>query len=368
MRARVNSLVVIVLACLVAPLLPTSQLQAQSDFIRGDCNIDGGVDIGDVSWILLLGWIDGPPPACEGACDADGDGVFNTLLEAVWLLSYLYTGGAAPPAPFPACGPDVNTSLTCANYDCDPAGPQATDSYIFALADAVGGTGLTAEVPVTLEILPDNHVVAWSYGVCHDPSALSLEQMIPGDDLAALNDGDGPEFSGVELFDSGWTAAVLISFFILSEEQVGEVRVAEYTVLAPLGTITPLEFCDTLGDPPVAITIVEGTSATSIPTTVAGSMEVVPAFRRGDADADGVVNVLADAIYLLSFGFMGGPPPPCDDAVDVDDNGVLNSLSDGLALLSYGFLGGPPPAPPGIVCGVDPTPDVLGCTTYSDCP
>ncbi len=149
---------------------------------------------------------------------------------------------------------------------------------------------------------------------------------------------------------------------------MSEVRVAQYTVLSPLGSTTPLEFCDTLGDPPVDLAVTEGYSTSYTPTTVNGSVEVGPAFRRGDADADGVVNVIADTIYLLAFGFQGGPAPPCLDSVDVDDNGSLNSLVDGFALLTYGFLGGPPPPPPGVICGVDPTPDGLSCLQYSSCP
>jgi hypothetical protein len=36
-----------------------------------------------------------------------------------------------------------------------------------------------------------------------------------------------------------------------------------------------------------------------------------PAFTRGDCNGDGnVVGVVTDAIYTLSYEFLGGPPPP----------------------------------------------------------
>ena len=83
-------------------------------------------------------------------------------------------------------------------------------------------------------------------------------------------------------------------------------------------TGTPAELYAQVKDQLGAIATVTSMSDPT-PTTVNGSVEVVPAFRRGDVNADGVVNALADAIYLLAFGFQGGPPPPCLDSVDVDN-------------------------------------------------
>jgi hypothetical protein len=88
-----------------------------------------------------------------------------------------------------------------------------------------------------------------------------------------------------------------------------------------------------------------------------------PTFRRGDSDANGMID-LTDAIKLLNFLFTGGPVPECLDAADFDDSGIAD-ISDAIANLSFQFLGGPEPAAPGAqACGVDAqieTPD-LGCT------
>ena len=368
MKAHVLSLIallpIIMILGVTAPMLC-----AQEDFIRGDCNVDGRVDVGDAIWIIQLSYLDGPVPTCQAACEADGDGLFNALVDGLSLFSYLFASGSPPPAPFPDCGPDNVTAISCDTYDCGATPPGPSDFFVFSLPAAVQGTGLIVEVPVGLEVLPNSIAVGWSYGVCHDTTALSLEEVDLGDSLAQVNDGDGPDLDYLLTHDGGWTSAVLVHFFagdLLTG--MSEVRVAQYTVLSPLGSTTPLEFCDTLGDPPVALAVSQGLFTTYTPTTVNGSVEVVAAFRRGDVNADGVVNVLADAIYLLAFGFQGGPAPLCLDSVDVDDNGSLNSLVDGLALLSYGFLGGPPPAAPGIVCGADPTPDGLDCLQYFGCP
>jgi hypothetical protein len=84
------------------------------------------------------------------------------------------------------------------------------------------------------------------------------------------------------------------------------------------------------------------------------------AFKRGDANNDGVSNI-SDASFLFNFLFLGGPEPVCADAVDSNDDGDAN-ISDASYLLNYLFLGGPPPPAPGALsCGTDPTLDELQC-------
>ncbi len=87
-----------------------------------------------------------------------------------------------------------------------------------------------------------------------------------------------------------------------------------------------------------------------------------PEFRRGDANADGVVEPIPDALALLAATFLGGALPPCLDAADIDGDGALIGIVDAIRLLAWAFQGGPPPAPPGPdACGSDPGLDGLGC-------
>ena len=85
-------------------------------------------------------------------------------------------------------------------------------------------------------------------------------------------------------------------------------------------------------------------------------------FVRGDANFDGVLNI-SDVIFTLSFLFVGGPAPLCDDAADADDNGRLD-ITDAIRTLNSLFLGAqmlPPPFPEE---GQDSTPDSLGCLGF----
>jgi hypothetical protein len=88
-------------------------------------------------------------------------------------------------------------------------------------------------------------------------------------------------------------------------------------------------------------------------------------FRRGDSNADGAVDI-ADAIYHLSWQFLGGPQPTCLDAADSDKDGVHN-LTDAVFTLQFLFSGGTEPPPPGPrECGEDAT-GVFGCEAYGSC-
>jgi hypothetical protein len=87
----------------------------------------------------------------------------------------------------------------------------------------------------------------------------------------------------------------------------------------------------------------------------------LPAFVRGDANADGKVNI-ADPVKVVLHLFRS-EPVPCADAADADDDGTVG-IDDPIEILNLLFRGGDPLPPPGDErCGIDPTNDALGpCT------
>lgn len=104
-------------------------------------------------------------------------------------------------------------------------------------------------------------------------------------------------------------------------------------------------------------------------------------FKRGDANADGRMD-LSDAVATLTYLFLGGGDPvPCFDAMDIDDDEKLN-ISDPIYSLSFQFLGGDRPLPVFNIsfqgCGLDLTPErlpdeaqnpgqILSCRSYPSC-
>lgn len=90
------------------------------------------------------------------------------------------------------------------------------------------------------------------------------------------------------------------------------------------------------------------------------------AFRRGDANGDGVVS-MSDAIATLSVLFLGEGQLLCHDAADSNDDGHV-TMSDAITTLSVLFLGvGAIPAPGIATCGEDPTEDDLPCSASWVC-
>jgi hypothetical protein len=85
-------------------------------------------------------------------------------------------------------------------------------------------------------------------------------------------------------------------------------------------------------------------------------------FFRGDSTFDEELNI-SDAVFTLSFLFLGGPAPLCEDAADTDDTGDI-ILTDAVYLLNFLFTGGPPPPPPHAEKGLDETPDNLDCRGF----
>jgi hypothetical protein len=182
----------------------------------------------------------------------------------------------------------------------------------------------------------------------------------------------------------GWVCAVVLSF--LRDVQLPRARNAvtraEYRLLQDVGEVgTVIGVSDGLAvrDAPRVEPALEIEGSVYYWTEVTdgrirrSSTAAVP-FVRGDVavrrdgqplPSDGIFTT-GDALRILLPLFQdSGFELSCKKAADVNDDSVVD-ISDAIYLLSYLFLGGdhgPPPAPfpnPGL----DPTPDALGCTEY----
>jgi len=87
-------------------------------------------------------------------------------------------------------------------------------------------------------------------------------------------------------------------------------------------------------------------------------------FTRGDANADGTVDI-GDAIFALAFLFTQGTTPICMDAADANDDGAVD-IGDAIFTLGFLFTNGPPPPPPFPAPGVDPTSDAADTLICGD--
>ena len=100
----------------------------------------------------------------------------------------------------------------------------------------------------------------------------------------------------------------------------------EERVGIPVGTTSDLTILSKVGKPPIGtILTVDGISV--FPFFVHGGVTISSPdaqFLRGDANSNGGINI-SDPIFVLSYLFSMGNPPPCFDAADTNDNGAVNS-------------------------------------------
>ncbi len=82
-------------------------------FLRGDADGGGSVSaLLDALYILSWTFAGGSAPPCEDAADADGNGVVSALLDSLRLLSWAFAGGDPPPDPgVETCGPDPDIDV-----------------------------------------------------------------------------------------------------------------------------------------------------------------------------------------------------------------------------------------------------------------
>ncbi len=93
-----------------------------ADFIRGDANQDGRVNVADAVAILRALFGGGTKlaliEACPASADVNDDGELN-VSDASYALAYLFRAGAGIPAPAGACGPvPEGGALGCEEFRC----------------------------------------------------------------------------------------------------------------------------------------------------------------------------------------------------------------------------------------------------------
>jgi hypothetical protein len=76
------------------------------DFVRGDANFDGVLDISDAVKLLHSQFTDGATLRCDDAGDANDDGEID-ISDPIHILGYLFGEGPPPPDPFPWAGWDL---------------------------------------------------------------------------------------------------------------------------------------------------------------------------------------------------------------------------------------------------------------------
>ena len=89
----------------MAPALSPVACTAGREFIRGDADANGVIEITDGIFVLNFLFQGGVAPLCDDAPDADDNGAIE-ITDPIYTFDFLFLGGLPPPAPSPSCGTD----------------------------------------------------------------------------------------------------------------------------------------------------------------------------------------------------------------------------------------------------------------------
>ncbi|MCA8960077.1 MAG: hypothetical protein KDC38_06170 [Planctomycetes bacterium] len=246
-------------ACSCASLMAliiifSGRAPAQNDFRRGDIDGNGVVHpvFDEHAWkVATFEGYDTLP--CQKAADTNDDGILNFMDDGKvfnWWNQLLLTP-VPDPGPF-VCGPDPTPdSLTCDTYVCTatPGVYPTSSQYLLFIEDAAAPVGSIVNVDVWLQNDASGVVDGWSFGVCHDPTALELLTVSLGPDTPIF--GLGIPYFDLEHIEPGvgWVAHIFGTFsYGLGFLTTGthHIYTARYRVLTE--GVSTVDFCTTVPD------------------------------------------------------------------------------------------------------------------------
>ena len=264
--------------------------------------------------------------------------------------------------------------------------------YLLYILDSGAPTDASIDLTVRLDNLGEL-VSAYSYGVCHDPAVLQLDDATEvGTDTADANGGNPPWFFSLNVYPApvpgesavaGWNMAAVIDLFgqfFFPPAIDYTLGVGTYTVLGSAGTSTVVETCNSVGDPPYNV-VLELFGNIAIPTQIPAIISIVTcdslpdcdgngendycdiANGAGDCDGDGELDSCEIANGALDCD-SDGVPDSCqvqEGEEDCDQNGVLDACdlaNPDLDCDGNGLLDG---------CEIDPGSDQNGDGILDSC-
>ena len=159
-------------------------------------------------------------------------------------------------------------------------------SYTMSFTGGAAPQGALVSVSFSFTHDAPTGVQGFSFGVCHDDSVLTHEPAGPSStfDYVAdwapaveqLKEGGPPDFFQQNEESGGWTVGCVICFTSCDVLAGGtyEFGTSTYRLNGPVGTITSVGLCNTLGSPPVtSVAVVQGGSM--MMESVDGSIEIL---------------------------------------------------------------------------------------------
>lgn len=250
-----------------------------------------------------------------------------------------------------------------------PLGAQ-DPSYRFYFSPS-GSSQTEAEVRTLLDSSSGQELFIWSYGVCHDTTAVTILDATSGEGALAVFLGGPSDFEVLNFGPDGVSHSCVTSSHAYLEghhidPQPGfELARITYQLVSESGS-RELQYCETAGSPPFDLAVLEVNSSTAIfPAVDPHTIDFSISWQRGLCNEDSILDI-ADPVTLANALFATGEALSCPDACDANDDGAVD-VGDIVTLFNWLFATSQPLPPPHLSCGLDPTPDDLPCTVAA-CP
>ena len=315
-----------------------------ADFYCGDVNGDGNplVQIDDLVYLVDYFFTGGPPPPLMEAADVDGcQGV--TVEDIVYLAAHIFYSGPAP-CQGPPCNVIDAGIISLDHVDGETAtGSLTTGSLI------VFHLRYTNELDDIITSMANGFRVHSSTGVQWDH--------LTGSNTGLLGTTEFPDGFQMSYASIDGIGADTIGLMAAGSNGLGmPPGFDEIVMTLEIGPISDAyaggQIClDSSWIPPQDIwTWGAGSGERRIPGwggpycfDISNDLPCLNPIR-GDVDySDGGIDI-SDLVYLVSYMFSGGPPPPCFEEADMNATGGVD-ISDLIYLVDYMFSGGPAPLP-----------------------
>ena len=206
-----------------------------------------------------------------------------------------------------------------------PAVAFAGGGFQFSLTGGAGAAGDSFTSSALLDNAGGGDIQGWSFGVCSNPADLTVDAANSGADTETAKNGGPVDFNQISTFAEGATQGVVLCFTgcaVIGDTSGFEMVTIDYTIAG--SSDTNIDYCDSLGAPPVNTVVVVG-GASLAPST---SGAVVDVINPNQLSASGGTAVLGDAASTtVTFNNVNYPDI---DAVQINlsyDNTILSPAS-----------------------------------------